>query len=68
MRNKVSSEIRLESSTSCRKCGATTIEIVNNPPSEKDKLTLKCTNCGRKITGNNISLLMIEWDESNNIK
>jgi len=65
MRNKVSSVVRLETSYPCRKCGSTTVEVVNNPSSEKDKLTLKCVGCEREIKGKNLSLLLLEWDESN---
>lgn len=68
MRNKVSSEVRLETTEPCRKCSATTVEVINNPPTSKDKLTLKCTGCDRKISGNSLSLLLLEWEESNKQK
>ena len=68
MRNKVSSQTRLESSVPCKNCGETTVEVVNLTKSDTKKIALKCTNCDTQIKGNSLFELLKQWEEINTEK
>lgn len=64
MRNKVNSQTRIESSIPCKKCGSTTVEIINT--NDKDKrVQLKCSGCDCSLLGDNLFELLTKWEEKN---
>lgn len=68
MRNKVSSQTRLESSVPCKNCGETTVEVVNLTKTDANRIALKCTKCNTQIKGNNLFELLKNWEEINTEK
>lgn len=65
MRNKVSSQTRLESSVPCKQCKETTVEVVNLAKGDTNKIALKCPKCGTQIKGDNLFELLSKWEEIN---
>lgn len=68
MRNKVSSQTRLESSVPCSKCGDTTVEVINFSKEDEFKMGLRCASCDNQIKGNSLFELLSKWEEENTKK